>query len=698
MIRRLCNPRLLGWSAFALLLAGLAWALHAWLPPEPRWVLRGPIVPIGFGPDGKRYMTGTMALDDLPNWNFARFPSTGPPMGPVQFWDIATGHEAWSVLGYRGPRWQVAFSDNFTHLAAVAPPLPGAGQDELRVIDLTTGDEHYTRIEHRTDFWNVSFSPSSALLMLEDWDPQLGLKDIRLYDTTSLRFIVKCEVSLLPSDDKGRAKAKKLRHLLEGVIEAKDFQDPMPLKQALQLFYEKFAARGQDLPILVDINAFKEADEANPNGPYDDEVRLPAVPRTMTMGSALRLILSQIKSDNATYVILPKFIQVTTNERMARNRWPRWRWSADGKALLLFTTDASGNGRLRRIAADGETTTKLQGAGEWLDISPDGKTLLTAPPRTDAAAGMPIDTILLWDLPAGTRRGAIPVDAFQPGTTDDTITFTTDSRTLLITMGQSERRKVLGACDTDSRQWLGKVALVDDATPLVPEPNTVLLRNPHGEVQLSSYRIRPFGKLWQRAEPGSSLASLDCLAGVERLVVLWDNLSDDDRPRRLQLLDVHTGTPIVDMTLDPQKRRVHWLSRGKLFAVVTRHNAPNEPGTIRAFIDHYLLTLFMPKRWVSDDAPTSARFFDIATGAELCRMDIAASRPIDLTPDGRALLLYQDAGPDGKAAVLCYDVPPGRPWRLIVGIPLALGAVLLILHFGGRRVRRRAAASGQKQP
>jgi hypothetical protein len=37
----LCNRRVLGWSLFALLLAGMAWALYVLLPPEPRWSRRG---------------------------------------------------------------------------------------------------------------------------------------------------------------------------------------------------------------------------------------------------------------------------------------------------------------------------------------------------------------------------------------------------------------------------------------------------------------------------------------------------------------------------------------------------------------------------------------------------------------------------------------------------------------------------------
>jgi hypothetical protein len=101
----------------------------------------------------------------------------------------------------------------------------------------------------------------------------------------------------------GQERGGDLQRLLDEVIETKDFTEPMPLKQALQLFYEKFAAKGQDFPILVDVNSFRSSDDGRPNGPYDDEVRLPHVPKVLTTGDALQIIVSQIKSNNGAMLI-----------------------------------------------------------------------------------------------------------------------------------------------------------------------------------------------------------------------------------------------------------------------------------------------------------------------------------------------------------------------------------------------------------
>ncbi len=97
-------------------------------------------------------------------------------------------------------------------------------------------------------------------------------------------------------------------------LETKDFQEPMPLKQFLQLIYEKCANKGIDLPILVDISSFREADDSQPNGPYDDETKLPVVPKVVTIGHALQMAISQIKSNNGTFIVRNGVIIVMTRK------------------------------------------------------------------------------------------------------------------------------------------------------------------------------------------------------------------------------------------------------------------------------------------------------------------------------------------------------------------------------------------------
>ncbi len=96
---------LLRWGLFMLALAGVGWALHARLPPVPRWVLYGSFIPEGLTLDGKLFITQTVAVEDRPNSNRSpSFPSALPKGGPVRFWDVETGQEVNSVLGETGPR------------------------------------------------------------------------------------------------------------------------------------------------------------------------------------------------------------------------------------------------------------------------------------------------------------------------------------------------------------------------------------------------------------------------------------------------------------------------------------------------------------------------------------------------------------------------------------------------------------------
>ena len=129
----------------------------------------------------------------------------------------------------------------------------------------------------------------------------------------------KYEVSSLPDDDKARAEANSLARMLEEVIDMKDFQNPMTLKEALGLFYEKFAAKGKELAILVDQQAFKDE---NPEAGdiYESPVKFPPYPKQMAMATALKLALSQVQTGNATYLIRRSFIEITTNDKALKDR------------------------------------------------------------------------------------------------------------------------------------------------------------------------------------------------------------------------------------------------------------------------------------------------------------------------------------------------------------------------------------------
>jgi tetratricopeptide (TPR) repeat protein len=129
----------------------------------------------------------------------------------------------------------------------------------------------------------------------------------------------KYEVSSLPDDDNARKEANTLSRMLDEMIDMKDFQVPMTLKEALGLFYEKYQAKGKELPILIDQQAFKEE---NPDAPdlYETQVTFPPYPKMMTMSTALKLALSQVPTSDATYLIRRSFIEITTHKRAIEDR------------------------------------------------------------------------------------------------------------------------------------------------------------------------------------------------------------------------------------------------------------------------------------------------------------------------------------------------------------------------------------------
>jgi tetratricopeptide (TPR) repeat protein len=132
----------------------------------------------------------------------------------------------------------------------------------------------------------------------------------------------KYEVTNLPDDPAARVQAQRIEKLLEDTIDMKDFQAPMTLKEALELIQDKLNAKYKEddvLPILIDAEAFKEE---NPDAPeiYDTQVKFPKFPRKMSVATALRIALSKVPTNNATYLIRRNMIEVTTIERQTKER------------------------------------------------------------------------------------------------------------------------------------------------------------------------------------------------------------------------------------------------------------------------------------------------------------------------------------------------------------------------------------------
>jgi hypothetical protein len=121
------------------------------------------------------------------------------------------------------------------------------------------------------------------------------------------------------SQEKVARQAGELIKLLAEEIETKDFQAPnMTLKDYLALLTEKLSAQGREFPILVDSDAFRLE---NPDTDiYDAQIKFPPRPGRVSLATALRIALQKAPDSNATFLVHPTHILVTTVQRATPER------------------------------------------------------------------------------------------------------------------------------------------------------------------------------------------------------------------------------------------------------------------------------------------------------------------------------------------------------------------------------------------
>ncbi len=96
----------------------------------------------------------------------------------------------------------------------------------------------------------------------------------------------------------------------------------------------------------------------------------------------------------------------------------------------------------------------------------------------------------------------------------------------------------------------------------------------------------------------------------------------------------------------------------------------------------------------------SVRIFDVATGDLVGETAVEATSEWWLTDDRRGIIaVYGENDENGPVAtvICCWDVPPRKPLRWILGMPLALGVGLVSLRYGWRRWRRRCTPTAAAQ-
>jgi hypothetical protein len=157
--------------------------------------------------------------------------------------------------------------------------------------------------------------------------------------------------------------------------------------------------------------------------------------------------------------------------------------------------------------------------------------------------------------------------------------------------------------------------------------------------------------------------------------------------RQVELLETATGTTRHVLPLPGASNLWASPSRdGRTLLVI--HDDFRPPG----FWDE-LLARFVDRPAKLED---SLRAFDLDTAREIGRVPMQGlTDRFWLTEDGRSLVGQRvpfGGEENPSTAVLCWDLPPGRPWRWIVGAPSGLG--LVVLAAGVWRQRRRRGRNG----
>jgi len=123
-------------------------------------------------------------------------------------------------------------------------------------------------------------------------------------------------VFVLPSRSQAQAKNPLFKEL-DTYVATDNFQGGnLTLKEFLGKLYIIIDKKGRKLPIVLDVDAFKtENPEIDESLLYDVPVKFQPFPPEMTIDMALRTAIAKIPTKNATYVVLPDHILITTVER-----------------------------------------------------------------------------------------------------------------------------------------------------------------------------------------------------------------------------------------------------------------------------------------------------------------------------------------------------------------------------------------------
>jgi hypothetical protein len=188
----------------------------------------------------------------------------------------------------------------------------------------------------------------------------------------------------------------------------------------------------------------------------------------------------------------------------------------------------------------------------------------------------------------------------------------------------------------------------------------------------------------------------DAAAGKEVWQRRWDDSAGDPmftpdsrrivapRSDQVEVLSAATGEPVLTIPLSDVPEAPPRLTRDGRTMVIALA-PPDEPAP---WVLQKIFDWLMPRPAAP---PVVLSAFDLETGLPLGQLSAEETEEYWLTEDRQSLVMVYHEYNDGRVTqttIRCWDMPPRKPLRWAVGVPLVLAALLLSLHAGWRRLRR----------
>jgi WD40 repeat protein len=312
----------------------------------------------------------------------------------------------------------------------------------------------------------------------------------------------------------------------------------------------------------------------------------------------------------------------------------------------------------------------VPGAREISEFSRNGRFLLANP--FDKENGK----ITLWDLSdlAKPRNVAVlPASAYR-------LKFTPDSRTLVELPTQKNQDVVFRDSTTGLEKGRTPFSFVEHVPHVMAIDDRLLaVREGHfdGNFPMAVIDIPSRQVLWHKqlgepmCLPEPNLPAAIIPGNVDTLFL---GVFEDERYQHPQFRNARTGELLATFPMPFSTLGNSRSKNGQSILIYGHGKRPRTNQTHGWFWE--TLRKLLPAD--PDRAADLIRVIDVPTLREVFHLADSHVEHAQLSPDGTTLLTVHPKDPSGPR-LRCWDIPARHPWPKIIGIPAAVGVVLLLL-------------------